>query len=484
MAFEKKEITKKSENISEWYNDVVLKGQLADYGPVKGTMIIRPYGYAIWENVQKILDGMFKSGGVQNAYFPIFIPMSYLTREKEHVEGFSPELAVVTVGGGEKLEEPVVVRPTSETIMYEAYSRWVQSWRDLPLLINQWNNVVRWEKRTYLFLRTTEFLWQEGHTAHSSEEEAVDMQTTALEWYKKTYEDYYAMPVITGRKSETEKFAGAKTTFTVEALMPDGKALQACTSHNLGQNFSKAFAISFQNKEGKNDFVWQTSWGFSTRSLGGLFLTHGDDAGLILPPKVAPYQTVILPVFMGKLTAEQKEKVQTVAKAMYQSLDRSLIRAYIDNKSEVDSIGRLRNEWELKGVPIRIELGNREIESGEVTLIRRDTLEKITIKQADLVPTVQKLLEEIQNGLFEKAKKFLDENTHVVNDYAQFKKIMETKRGFLKALWCEDAACEKKIKEETKASTRCLPFDSKDEDGMCIYCGKPAKHRWVFAQAY
>ena len=484
MAFEKKEITKKSENISEWYNDVVQKAQLADYGPAKGTMIIRPYGYALWENTQKILDGMFKSYGVQNAYFPIFIPMSFLKREKEHVEGFSPELAVVTIGGGEELAEPLVVRPTSETIMYDSYAKWIQSWRDLPVLINQWNNVVRWEKRTYLFLRTTEFLWQEGHTAHATEEEAIEMQTKALEWYRTTYEDYFAMPVIVGKKSESEKFAGAKTTFTAEALMPDGKALQSCTSHNLGQNFSKAFNISFQNKEGKNAFVWQTSWGFATRSLGGLFLTHGDDQGLILPPKIAPYQVVILPVYMGKLTDEQKEKVHTASQAIYQSLDRSLVRAHVDKKTESESIGRLRNEWELKGVPIRIELGNQEVQNGEVTMVRRDTLEKITVKQSDLAPAVQKVLEEIQKSLFDNAKKFLDEHTHEVDTYEEFKKIMETSRGFLKALWCEDSVCEEKIKEETKASTRCLEFGVPEEDGVCIYCGKPAKHRWVFAQAY
>lgn len=484
MSFDKKEITKKSVNISNWYSDLVQRAELAEYGPIKGTMIIRPYGYALWENVQKIMDSMFKSYGVQNAYFPLFIPMSYLNKEKSHVEGFSPELAVVTIGGGEELKDPVVVRPTSETIMYETYAKWVQSWRDLPLLINQWNNVVRWEKRTYLFLRTTEFLWQEGHTAHATEEEAVAMQTQALGWYRETYEDYYAMPVITGSKSETEKFAGAKTTFTVEALMPDGKALQACTSHNLGQNFSKAFNISFQNKEGKNDYVWQTSWGFSTRSLGGLFLTHGDDQGLILPPKIAPYQAVILPVFMGKLDDAAKEKIRTVSQAIYQSLDRSGIRSFVDKKTDSESIGRLRNTWELKGVPIRIELGNQEVENGEITLVRRDTFEKITIKQAELVTTVQKLLDEMQQALYDKAEKFLQENTHVVNDYAEFQKIMESSRGFLKALWCEDAACEKAIKDETKASTRCLEFDVKDEEGVCIYCGKPAKHRWVFAQAY
>ena len=485
MAFDKREITKKSVNISEWYNDVVLKAQLADYGPVKGTMVIRPYGYAIWEKVQSVLDGMFKKGGIQNAYFPIFIPMSFLKREKEHVEGFSPELAVVTIGGGEELEEPIVVRPTSETIMYEMYAKWVQSWRDLPLLINQWNNVVRWEKRTYLFLRTAEFLWQEGHTAHATEEEAVHMQTQALEWYRKTYEDYYAMPVITGRKSETEKFAGAKTTFTVEALMPDGKALQACTSHNLGQNFSKAFNISFQNKEGQNDFVWQTSWGFSTRSLGGLFLSHGDDQGLVLPPKLAPTKVVIIPV-LGKET----EKVLDYAKKIKEAIenkDSQFSGRVVLMDEEWKTLGWKNNEAELQGIPLRIIVGLKEVDEEKATIKSRIELSgnvQFEVSVADVAEKIEELLGKLQQQLYDNAKKFLEENTHQVKDYTEFKHIMETTRGFIKALWCEDAACEVKIKEETKATTRALPFNTPDEDGVCIYCGKSAKHRWVFAQAY
>ncbi len=485
MSFDKKEITKKSENISEWYNDVVLKAQLADYGPVKGTMIIRPYGYSIWENVQNILDRMFKSYGVKNAYFPLFIPMGFLNREKSHVEGFSPELAVVTIGGGEKLQEPVVVRPTSETIMYDTYSKWIQSWRDLPLLINQWNNVVRWEKRTYLFLRTTEFLWQEGHTAHATEKEAIEMQTKALEWYQTTYENYYAMPVITGRKSEKEKFAGAKTTFTVEALMPDGKALQACTSHNLGQNFSKAFNISFQNKEGNNDFVWQTSWGFSTRSLGGLFLTHGDDQGLILPPKIAPTKIVIIPI-LGK----EDEKILDYAKKIKEILESS--SSEFPGGIEIwdeswKTFGFKNNEAELKGIPVRIVVGLKELENRSLTVKTRISIEdknsfEIILDKAGV--EVDHLLSKVQNQLFKNAKKFLDENTHTIDSYDEFKKIMATKRGFIKALWCEDANCEAKIKEETKATTRCLSFDTKEENGKCIYCGKDAKYRWYFAQAY
>jgi len=476
MIYDKKEITKKSENISEWYNDVVLKAQLADYGPVKGTMIIRPYGYALWENVQQILDRMFKTYGVQNAYFPIFIPMSFLKKEKEHVEGFSPELAVVTIGGGEELEEPVVVRPTSETIMYEAYAKWVQSYRDLPLLINQWNNVVRWEKRTYLFLRTTEFLWQEGHTAHATEKEAIEMQEKALEWYKTTYEDYYAMSVLIGSKSKTEKFAGAKTTFTVEALMPDGKALQACTSHNLGQNFSKAFNISFQNKEGKNDYVWQTSWGFSTRSLGGLFLTHGDDQGLVLPPKIAPIKTVIIPV-LGK----DDKKVLDYAKKV-----QKIIGGVVWDE-EWKTLGWKNNEAELMGIPLRIIIGTKEADNNGITLKTRIPIngeQTFTTTLETLEEKVDYFLQQMQQTLFDNAKKFLEENTHTVDTYEQFKKIMSTTRGFIKALWCESEECEKKIKEETKASTRLLAFNAKEENGKCIYCGKPASHRWVFAQAY
>ena len=484
-TIEKKEITKKSENISEWYNDVILKAQLADYGPVKGTMVIRPYGFALWENVQKVLDAMFKSAGVENAYFPLLIPMSLLKREQAHVEGFSPELAVVTIGGGEELAEPLAIRPTSETIMYEMYGKWIQSWRDLPMIINQWNNVLRWEKRTYLFLRTSEFLWQEGHTAHATEDEAVGMQTKALEWYRKTYEEYYAMPVLTGTKSETEKFAGAKTTYTIEALMPDGKALQGATSHNLGQNFSKAFDIHFQNKEGQNDFVWQTSWGFSTRSLGGLFLVHGDDQGLVLPPKIAPVKVAIIPI-LGK----DDESILTYAKQI--SLALTAAASSFEGRVKLmdedwKTMGWKSNEAELKGIPLRIVIGKKEVERKTVTIKTRIEIDGQTQFEANLetvADIVESLLQKLQQQLYDNAKKYLDENTHIMDSYEEFKKIMSTSRGFLKALWCEDATCEKKIKDETKASTRLLPFDPAGEDGKCIACENPAKHRWVFAQAY
>lgn len=480
QTFDKKELKKRSENLSDWYSDVILKSQLADYGPVKGTMVFRPYGYALWEKVQEIFNGMMKTKDIENAYFPMFIPYSLLEKEKAHVEGFSPELAIVTIGGGEKLKDPLVVRPTSETIMYEMYSKWVQSWRDLPILINQWNSVVRWEKRTYLFLRTMEFLWQEGHTAHATEDEAMDIVLSVLEWYRVIYEEYYAIPVILGVKSNSEKFAGAKSTYTVEGLMPDGKALQGATSHNLGQNFSVPFEISFQNKEGKQDFVWQTSWAITTRSIGALVLTHGDDQGLVLPPKIAPTQVVIMPILKKNLDAKLLLAYCTETR---ETLQNGGVRVKVDIREE-PSVGRRFNEWEVKGVPLRFEMGGKELTDNTVTIARRDTGEKVTVKREEMLVTTEKLLKDIQQGLFDRAKKFLAENTRTVDSYDEFKKIMETSRGFLKAFWCEGATCEAAIKEETKATTRCLPLDAKEEDGVCIKCGKKATHRWIFAQAY
>jgi prolyl-tRNA synthetase len=480
QQFEKKELKKKSENLSDWYTDVILKAELADYAPVKGTMVIRPYGYALWEAVQEIFNRMMKTKGVENAYFPLFIPHSLLEKEKEHVEGFSPQLALVTIGGGEKLKDPLVVRPTSETIMYAMYAKWVHSWRDLPILINQWNNVVRWEKRTYLFLRTTEFLWQEGHTAHETEKEAIEMALSAFEWYRQVFEDYMAIPVYQGTKSAAEKFAGAKTTYTNEALMPDGKALQIATSHNLGQNFSKVFDIQFAARDGKMAHVWQTSWGLSTRALGGLFLTHGDDNGVILPPKIAPIQMIIMPI--RKKDADAKTLLAR-CEELREILTNSGIRVKVDIREE-PSVGRRFNEWEVKGVPIRVEIGQRELEADTVVLARRDTGEKVTVGRKEIITTTQKLLTDIQASLFEKAKKFLRENTRDAATYDEFKKIMSSIRGFIRAFWCEDAACEATIKEETKASTRCLPMDAKKERGICVRCGKPATHRWLFAQSY
>ncbi len=480
MIFEKKELKKKSQNISEWYNDVLLKAEIADYGPARGTMVIRPYGYAIWERVQGILDGIFKDYGVQNAYFPLLFPCSLLEKEQEHVEGFSPELAVVTKGGGEDLDDPLVVRPTSETIMYVMYAKWIQSWRDLPVLINQWNNVVRWEKRTHLFLRTLEFLWQEGHTAHATNEEAEAMAKTALSWYKTVYEEYYAIPVVTGVKSEREKFAGAAKTYTVEALMPDGKALQACTSHNLEQNFSTAFEITFQTKEGTREHVYQTSWGFSTRSLGGLFLTHGDDQGLILPPKIAPIQVVIIPIHKK---SDDANLIYVYCQDIQETLKNGGVRVIYDDRDE-PSVGRRFNEWEVKGVPLRYEVGSQETANRTVTIARRDTGEKIVIDRSDMLIKTQELLGAIQRNLYEKALVFQQANTTDVSSYKEFQSIMNDKRGFIRAFWCESPICEEKIKEETKATTRCLPLDAPEESGSCVSCGKEAKRRWIFAQAY
>ncbi len=479
-TFEKKELKKKSENLSDWYTDVILKAEIADYAPVKGCMVIRPYGYALWEAVQDILNRLMRLKGVQNAYFPLLIPLSLMEKEKEHVAGFSPELAIVTIGGGEKLKDPLVVRPTSETIMYTMYARWIKSWRDLPLLINQWNNVVRWEKRTYLFLRTTEFLWQEGHTAHATEKEAMEMVLKALDWYRQVYEEYFALPAVLGKKSQSEKFAGAKATYAVEALMPDGKALQAATSHNLGQNFSKVFDIQFQTSEGGLAYVWQTSWGLSTRSLGGLFLTHGDDAGLILPSKIAPTQVVIIPIF-GKDT--DRDALDAYCLEVKEALMSSGVRMHVD-MGDAESVGRKFNKWEVKGVPLRLEIGGRELEGRNVAIVRRDNGEKKLVNFQQMIQVVKALLKEIQDTRFAVAKKFLVDNTHEVDSYEEFKKIMDTTRGFIKAFWCEDAACEAVIKKETKASTRCLPLDAKKENSFCVHCGEPATHRWLFAQAY
>ena len=476
MEFTKRDLPKKSENLSEWYNKIVLQAELADYGPARGTMIYRPYGYAIWELVQKEMDALIKEKGVSNAYFPLFIPESLLKKEEKHVEGFSPELAVVTIGGGEELAEKLVVRPTSETIMYDAYARWIHSWRDLPLLINQWNNVVRWEKRTYLFLRTTEFLWQEGHTAHASHEESWNMVTWAMDMYQKIYKDLFALPGYVGKKSESEKFAGADVTLTFESLMPEGKALQSCTSHDLGQNFSKPFNISFLDKEGASQYAWQTSWGFSTRALGGLIMAHGDDNGLRLPPKLAPIQVVIIPVKPG-------EQILTACEAMKNTLKAVGLRVHLDT-GDNETFGSKINTWELKGVPLRLEVGLKELAAGIVSAARRDTGEKISIKQNILADECKKILDEIQENLYAQAHAFLENNTKSIETYDEFKKSFEVQKGFLRALWCESAECEQKIKEETKATTRCLPLNTPSEQGSCIYCGKEAKNRWLFAQSY
>lgn len=480
---EKKRLTKKSENLSQWYLDVIDQAQMADYGPAKGTMIIRPYGYGIWENAMNAMNIEFKKSGAVNAYFPLFIPNSLFIREKEHVKGFAPETAVVTIGGGEKLADPLVVRPTSEMIMYDAYARWISSWRDLPIVINQWNNVVRWEKRTYPFLRTSEFLWQEGHGAHATKKENWDRVIWGIETYAKTYRDLFAIDGLVGRKSDSEKFAGADTTLTYEIVVPGGKILQGCTSHDLGQNFSKTLGITFQNKEGKSDFVWQNSWGFSTRSIGALVLVHGDDNGLVLPPKLATVKAVIVPV-LGKKDDEVLKycgKIKEVLDGAKSEFPGG-VEIYDDTEK---SFGYRMNDAEIRGIPIRIEIGTREMDEKTATLsFRLPGMEKKLTRLSDLPEKIEDALRQAQGKLLENSRKFLKENTHEAENYDDFKKIMKVKRGFIRAFWCEDPDCETKIKEETKASTRLKTLDAKEEKGKCIYCGKDAKFRWYFGLAY
>lgn len=444
---------------------------------------MRPNGYGIWEQIQKQFDPMLKDIDVENAYFPLFIPLSFLSREAEHVKGFAPELAIVTHAGGEELEEKLVIRPTSETIMYDMYSKWIQSHRDLPLSLNQWNNVVRWEKRTYFFLRTTEFLWQEAHTAHSTHEESLTMVLDGLEAYRTLMEEYLAVPVIKGRKSESEKFAGASLTTTIEAMMPDGKALQGGTSHDLGQNFSKkeAFNIAFQNEAGETDYAWQTSFGLSTRTIGALIMTHGDDDGLVIPPMVAPTQVMIV-------TAGQSEDVITAAKNLKSVLKKAQIRCKAMIETD-HSLGWKLNESEIQGIPLILILGERELAEQQVTAVSRHSKAKATVALDGIEEVISKMLRSIQGELLTRATAKRDELLADVNTYEEFKNIMTAQRGFIRAFWCENADCEKAIKDETKASTRCLPFTDnhgsvKEETGVCVKCGQPATHRWLFAQAY
>lgn len=474
-------ITPRSESYSDWYIDIVLQAQLADYSPVKGCMVIRPRGYALWERIQSGLDTMFKETGHTNAYFPLLIPESFLKKEAEHIEGFAPELAVVTHGGGEKLEEPLVIRPTSETIIWSMYKKWIQSYRDLPLLINQWANVLRWEKRTRLFLRTTEFLWQEGHTAHETEAEAREETLRMLEVYRTFAEDYMALPVLTGVKSESEKFAGAINTYAIEAMMQDRKALQAGTSHFLGQNFAKAFDVQFQSRESTLEYVWATSWGVSTRLIGALVMAHSDDSGLVLPPRLAPTEVALVPIFRTKNKAEVLPKTR----ALYDELRREFRVALDDDEN--NSPGWKFAEWEMRGVPVRVEMGPRDIENGQVTLARRDTGEKEAVPTEQAVERIRTLLEEIQVNLFERAKAFRDENTIQPKNYDEFKAFFnDGPGGFAVAPWDGDGASEAQIKEETKATIRVLPFgNEKEAEGrQCILSGKPARHMAVFSRSY
>ncbi|MEK7615324.1 MAG: proline--tRNA ligase [Patescibacteria group bacterium] len=475
---EEKKITARAEDYNQWYLDVIAAADLAEHSPVKGCMVIKPYGYAIWEMMQKTLDQKFKDQGVENAYFPLFIPESFLKREENHVEGFAPEVAVVTHAGGKKLEEPLVVRPTSETIMYEVFSNWIQSYRDLPLLINQWANVVRWELRTRLFLRTTEFLWQEGHTVHASSEEADAFARTMLDVYGDFAENYLAVPAVLGQKSDSEKFAGAHTTYCVEAMMQDGKALQFGTSHFLGQNFAKAFNVKFSDKENVEQFGWQTSWGVSTRMIGGLIMTHSDDKGLVVPPNIAPVQVVIIPLWFKE---EQKEEILAAAKALQTQLTALNMRVKMDVRELRP--GEKIFHWEKKGVPVRIELGPKDLAAGVGIVARRDGGDKESIELNKLPEHVAKVLENIQQTLCDRAKTLRETNTVSVDSWEEFTKAIEEGK-FVMAHWSGDAEDEAKIKEESGATIRCLPFAQKTEEGSCVYSKKPSKIRVLFAKSY
>ncbi|MFQ6070338.1 MAG: proline--tRNA ligase [Candidatus Aminicenantales bacterium] len=476
-----KQLTAKSEDFSKWYTELIRKAELADYAPMKGMMVIRPYGYAIWENIQRLMDERIKASGHMNAYFPLFIPETLLEKESEHVEGFAPEVAWVTHGGSDELEEKLAVRPTSEAIICSMYSKWIKSWRDLPLLINQWANIVRWEKVTRPFLRTTEFLWQEGHTAHETYEEAEKETLMILDLYRKFIEEELAMAAISGQKSEKEKFAGALETYSVESLMSDGKALQMGTSHNLGQHFSRVFNIRFEDRNQKLQYVWQTSWGVSTRLIGALIMAHGDDSGLKLPPRIAPFQVVIVPIAVGNW----KKDIIPHAVRIDKILRQAGIRTNLDDREEFTP-GWKFSEWEMRGVPLRIEIGPRDIEASQVVLVRRDTGQKISLTMESVVDKVPEILREIQNSMFEESVKFKQENTHEVEDYEEFKQCLEKKKGFVRGGWCGSQDCEERIKEETTATIRVISLSPEDKERMCecICCQEKARHVVYFARSY
>jgi len=477
-----KGLPKRSEDYAKWYTELVLRAQLADYAPVKGCMVIRPYGYALWERMQGTLDRMFKETGHVNAYFPLFIPESFMRKEAEHVTGFAPQCAVVTHGGGAELEEPLYIRPTSETVIWAMYARWIQSWRDLPILINQWANVVRWEMRTRLFLRTTEFLWQEGHTAHSSEEEAVAEAERMLEVYRVFAEEYMAIPVHLGVKSESEKFAGAVRTYCIEAMMQDGRALQAGTSHYLGQNFARAFDVRFQDRDGRLEYVYATSWGVSTRLVGALVMAHSDDDGLVLPPRLAPIHAVIVPIVKSPDEAAAVGDAVSKIKAQIQGD----VRLHVDDRENV-SVGWKFNDWELRGVPVRIEIGPRELRQNHVVFVRRDSREKKTVSLDCAGAALVAELESIQKSLYDQALARREKHTHRLDDYSELKKQMDADiPGFVMAHWCGNAECEARLQEETKATIRCIPLrkESAEEAGRCIICGEPSPRRVLMAKAY
>jgi len=469
----------RTEKFSDWYNQIVMKAELADYAPVRGCMVVRPYGWSLWENIQQGLDRRFKETGHVNAAFPLFIPMHFLEKEKEHVEGFSPELAVVTVGGGETLEEPLVVRPTSETIIGYMYAKWIKSYRDLPVLINQWGNVVRWEMRTKLFLRTLEFYWQEGHTAHSTAAEAEEETLQMLDVYADFAINDAAVPVVPGKKSDREKFAGAVNSYTIEAMMGDTRALQAGTSHFLGQNFARAFDIQYLDANNQLQHVWTTSWGLSTRFVGAIIMTHGDDKGLVLPPKLAPIQVVIIPIFK---TDQEKSTIMEVVERIRKELVG--FRTHLDDRTEVTP-GFKFNDWEMRGVPLRIEIGPRDVRNGTVALARRDNpgkSGKTIVSQDGLASQVSSTLDDIQRSIFDRALEFRRRNTHEPGTYDELIEVV--KHGWAYSWWCEDEVCEQKVKEDTSATTRCIPLDQPESEGKCIVCNRPAKVKVYFARAY
>ena len=471
-----KEITNIDEDFAQWYTDIVRKAQLADYTDTKGCIAIRPYGYAIWENIQNYTDKKFKETGVQNTYFPVLIPESLLEKEKDHVEGFAPEVAWVTEAGGEKLEEKLCIRPTSETIITTMYAKWLNSWRDLPFVYNQWCNVLRWEKETRPFLRSREFLWQEGHTIHETEKEARERTLQMLNIYKDVVENLLAIPTVQGIKTETEKFAGADETYTIETMMYDGKALQTATSHYFGQNFTKPFDVKFQNRDGKLEYAYQTSWGISTRLIGAIIMAHGDNRGLKLPPRVAPIQVEIIPI------AQHKEGVEEKVSEIYERL-KAKFRVEKDFRKQV-SPGVKFNDCEMRGIPLRLEMGPRDIENGECVLVRRDTSEKISVKLENLEETIEKLLEDIQNNMFEMCKKRMEEKTTEAHTLEEFEEKINSNQGFIKAMWCGNAECEAKIKELTAAKSRCMPFIQEKIDDKCVCCGKPANKYVIWGRQY
>ena len=471
-----KEITNIEENFAKWYTDIVIKADLADYTDTKGCIAIKPYGYAIWENIQKYADKKFKESGVKNIYLPVLIPESLLNKEQDHVEGFAPEVAWVTMGGQEVLEERLCIRPTSETMFSTLYSKWAKSWRDLPMVYNQWCNVLRWEKETRPFLRSREFLWQEGHTVHSTPQEAKERTIQMLNIYADVIENLLAIPTIKGKKTEKEKFAGAEDTYTVETLMHDGRALQAGTSHYFGQNFSKPFNIKFQNKEGKEEYAYQTSWGISTRLIGATIMAHGDNRGLKLPPKVAPIQAVIVPIAMQK--QEVKEKVEELSKLLGEKY-----RIECDTR-ESYTPGYKFNEWEMKGVPVRIEIGPRDIEKGECIFVRRDTFEKITVKLEEIETKLGEVLENIQENMYNECKKNMEKRTSIAENLNEFVEKINTNQGFIETMWCGKQECEDKIKELTGAHSRCMPFNQKQIGNKCICCGAPAKIFMIWGRQY